>query len=481
MSNYDYDLIVIGGGAAGLTAATFAGQSAAKTLLIEKEEKLGGDCLHFGCVPSKTLIKSASTYHLIQHAEKYGLPRAAVPPVDFKLIKNRIQQTIDHIQKHDEPAYLSKKYNVETIFGEPQFIDQHVIEIDGKKISSRYFIIATGSSALVPPIDGLKNTPYLTNVNIFSLEKFPDRLIVLGGGPIGLEMAQAFSRLGSKVSVIEAAPQLLPKEDKDISDFVQNHLIAEGVDVVINSKAVKVEYQSGNFSVTVNNASTSFNGVISGDALLVAVGRKANVEGMSLEKAGIEYSPRAIKVNKKMQTTSKNIFACGDVNGGYQFTHVASYEAIVAVTNAILKFPTISDYTNTPWVTYLSPEIASIGFNETRAREAGIQFNIHIEPLKDNDRALAEGENTGFLKLILNKRGRVIGVQIVGYRAGDLISEWIPILNGRLGLSAITRAIHPYPTLSEINKTAAVNYTVSTIPSWTKKLIKLVFGYQGKV
>lgn len=479
MAKYDYDLIAIGGGAGGLTASTFAGQSAAKTLLIEKEEKLGGDCLHYGCVPSKSLIKSAYVANTIRHAEEYGLPKVDLPRVNFAQVSQRIHKIINTIQPHDEPEYIQDKYNVETQFGTPKFIDEHTIELNGKTITSRYFVIATGSAPFIPPIPGIKDVPYITNMDIFSLKKLPESLVVLGGGPIGLEMAQSFHRLGSKVTVLERGKQFLPKEDPDVAEFVKNHLENEGITIDMNFETEQVEKRGDLIAITCKCNETGKVFTLETEALLIATGRKANMDELDLEKAGVEFD-RHIKVNAKMQTSSKNIYAVGDVCGGYQFTHVASYEAVVAIYNCILKIPKKADYTNTPWVTYLDPEVASIGYNEHRAKEAGIEYTVHVEEITHNDRALAEGENKGFIKILLNKKGRVIGVQIVAYHAGDLISEWIPILNGNVKLSTVTDAIHPYPTMSEINKNASVNYLVSTIPAWTKKLTKILFGYQGK-
>ena len=479
MAKYDYDLIAIGGGAGGLTASTFAGQSAAKTLLIEKEEKLGGDCLHYGCVPSKSLIKSAYVANTIRHSQEYGLPKVDLPKVDFANVSQRIHNIINKIQPHDEPEYIQDKYNVETQFGTPKFIDDHTIELNGKKITGRYFVIATGSSPFIPPIPGIKDVPYITNMEIFSLKKLPESLVVLGGGPIGLEMAQSFHRLGSKVTVLERGKQFLPKEDSDVAEFIKNQLQNEGITIDMNFETEKVEKRGDLIAVTCKCNESDKVFTLETEALLAATGRQANIAELDLEKAGIEFD-RHIKVNEKMQTSAKNIYAVGDVCGGYQFTHVASYEAVVAIYNCILKIPKKADYTNTPWVTYLDPEVASIGYNEQRAKKAGIEYTKHVEEITHNDRALAEGENKGFIKILLNKKGRVIGVQMVAYHAGDLISEWIPILNGNVKLSTVTDAIHPYPTMSEINKNASVNYLVSTIPAWTKKLTKILFGYQGK-
>jgi len=477
MAKYDYDLIVIGGGAGGLTASTFAGQSAAKTLLIEKGKKLGGDCLHYGCVPSKSLIKSAYVANVIRNSEKYGLPKAFMERVDYGKVRKRIQDIIGVIQEHDEPEYLEEKYNVETKFGSPKFVDDHTMYLNGKKISSRYFVIATGSSAFIPPIEGIQDVSYITNVQIFSLDKLPDSLVVVGAGPIGMEMAQSFHRLGSKVTVVETTDCVLPREDKDISCYVHELLEKEGIDFIVQARVSKAEQVGGTIKLSLEKDGKTR--ILEAENLLMSTGRKANVEGLDLEKAGVEYE-RTIKVNEKMQTSKKHIYAVGDVAGGYQFTHVASYEAVVAIYNAILKIPKKADYTKTPWCTYIDPEVASIGYNEQRAKEAGIEYIKHVEELSHNDRALAEGESKGMIKILMNKKGRVIGVQIVGYHAGDLISEWIPILNGNAKLSMLTEAVHPYPTMSEINKNASVNYMVSTIPPWTKKVTKMLFGYQGK-
>jgi len=477
MSKYHYDLIVIGGGAGGLTASTFAGQSAAKTLLIEKYKKLGGDCLHFGCVPSKSLIKSGYASNVIRQAEKYGLPKVDLPPVDFTKVRDRIQGVIGTIQKHDEPEYIQDKYNVETKFGSPQFIDDHTIALNNEKITARYFVIATGSSPFIPPIEGIEDVSYITNLQIFSLDRLPKSLAVIGAGPIGMEMAQSFHRLGSKVIVVETTECILPREDEDVSCYVHELLAEEGIEFIVNARVTKLEQNGSVIKLTAEKDGQTQ--TIESESLLVSTGRKANVDGLGLEEAGVEYD-RTIQVNKKMQTSQKHIYAVGDVTGGYQFTHVASYEAVVAIYNAILKFPKKADYTNLPWCTYLDPEVASIGYNEKRAKEAGIEYKVQIDHFKENDRALAESESHGFIKILINKKGKPIGVQIVGFHAGDLIHEWVPVLNGKVSLSTLSNSIHAYPTMAEINKNSTVNYLVSTIPPWTKKITKFLFGYQGK-
>ena len=471
MSKYDYDMIVLGGGAAGLTASTACGSVGAKTLLVEKEKELGGDCLHYGCVPSKSLIKSAYCYNVLRESEKYGLPKVDVAPVDFRSVRDRIRKIIGGIQVHDFPEHIKKKYNVETKFGRPRFLDNHTVELNGEKFTSKNFVIATGSSAVIPLVEGINNVPYVTNVDIFSLDKLPGSMIVLGGGPIGLEMAQAFNRLGSKVTVIQSAMQLLPKEDTDIAEFVKKKLEEEGVRVLLNTNAVKVEYDGKMVKATVERSGTKE--ILSGDTLLISTGRKPNIDGLDLQKAGVVFDQRGIKVDRRLRTTAKNIFACGDCHGGYQFTHVAGYEAGIAMMNAcfplipLLRIPIKADYTKLPWCTYLDPEVASVGFNEKRAREAGINYTVYKEDIKNNDRAKAESETDGFVKLILNKKGKLIGVQIAACHAGDLIHEWVAVLNGKVSVQTIANAIHAYPTMAEINKTAGLNYFLSA-PIWTK-------------
>jgi len=315
-------------------------------------------------------------------------------------------------------------------------------------------------------------------MEIFSLDILPESMIVLGGGPIGMEMAQAFARLGSKVTVVQSADHVLAREDEDVSKFVEDRLTDEGVNILLKTKAVKAQLSDRVIQLTVEcDGKTS---ILEAASLLVATGHKPNVGGLDLEKAGVDYDKKGVKVDNHLRTTAKNIYACGDVNGGLQFTHVASYEAVVAIYNCVLKIPKKADYTYVPWCTYLDPEVASIGFNEKRAKEAGIKYSVQIDHFKENDRALAESEPQGFIKMLINKKGKLIGVQIIGYHAGDLIHEWVPVLNGKVSLATISDSIHAYPTMSEINKNSTVNYLVSTIPPWTKKVTKLLFGYQGK-
>jgi pyruvate/2-oxoglutarate dehydrogenase complex dihydrolipoamide dehydrogenase (E3) component len=453
MATYDFDIGILGGGAAGLTIASGAAQLGAKTLLVEKDKELGGDCLHFGFVPSKTLIRTAHVYHLMKNARRFGLPEVALPPVDYKEVSKRIQSVIGTIQKHDSEERFCK-LGARVEFGESTFVDEHTIQSKGGKYSARRWVIATGSSPSNPAVEGLNKTPYVTNREIYSLEKLPESMIILGAGPVAIEMAQAFGRLGTKVSVIQRGRQILTKEDKDMADQVMNVLKEEGVTFHLNSSVMTVQDLGEEREVAIRKGE---NRPISlrGEILLVAMGRDANVGDLGLKEIGVEFDKRGLKVDKRLRTSQKHIFGAGDVTGEYQFTHAAGYEGGIVLSNAIFHLPTQADYTFLPWCTYTDPELASIGMNETAAASAGIRYSVWTEEFKDNDRSLAEGEQTGKIKMILDEKKKPIGVQILGPRAGDLVSEWVAIMNGGTKLSTLASAVHPYPTLGEINKKVA--------------------------
>ncbi|MDF1593250.1 MAG: FAD-dependent oxidoreductase [Desulfobacterales bacterium] len=479
MATYDYDIGIIGGGAAGLTVASGAAQLGAKTLLVEKEAVLGGDCLHFGCVPSKTLIKTAEVYHQMKHAARFGLPPVDVPPVDFKAVAERIRSVINVIQKHDsEERFCRLGARVE--FGEAAFTDEHAIKLNGKTYSAGKWVIATGSSAGIPPLKGLEQTPFITNREIFSLDHLPESMIILGGGPISTEMSQAFCRLGTKVTVVNRGDQILGKEDKDMADAVLEVLKSEGVVFHLDSTIEEIK-DLGNRKEVVIKDKTGRVSRLEAEMILVALGRSANVDGLGLESIGVEIGDRGIVVDNRLRTSQKHIFAAGDVNGGYQFTHAAGYEGGIVVSNAIFRLPRKANYTYLPWCTYSQPELASIGMNEKTARAAGIEYSVWTEAFKDNDRSLAEGEPVGKVKMLLDKKEKPIGIQILGPHAGDLISEWVAILNGRVKLATLAGAIHPYPTIAEINKRVAGSFFSTKIFSEkVQKGLKFFFNLKGR-
>lgn len=479
MTKFDFDIGIIGGGAAGLTVTAGAAQLGAKALLIEKETSLGGDCLHYGCVPSKTLIRTASVYHLMKNGAKFGLPSPEMPPVDFAKISERIRFVINVIQKHDSPERFCR-LGARVEFGNAAFRDEHSVSVSGKIFSARHWVIATGSSPSVPPIEGLQKVSYLTNREIFTLEKLPKKMIVLGAGPIAIEMAQAFCRLGTEVHVVQRSNQILSREDKDMSDIVMENLRREGVRFHLNARTVKISESAGEKQLTYEGPDGGEQN-IRADQLLVALGRDPNVGGMALENIGVDFDRKGVKVDNRLRTSQKHIYAAGDVNGAYLFTHAAGYEGGVVIGNAIFRLPRKADYTLLPWCTFTEPELASIGMNETRARAAGYNYSIWQEEFADNDRNLAEGGDSGRIKLLLDEKERPLGVQILGLHAGDLLGEWVGIMAGRVRIATIAAAVHPYPTMAEISKRVSGSVLSKKLFSnKVRKALSFFFSLQGR-
>ncbi len=481
MAQYEYDLGIIGGGAAGLTAAAGSARFGAKTILIEKTDRLGGDCLHVGCVPSKTLIRTAGVWAQTRRAAEFGLPEISLPPVDLGAVMDRVHSVIEKIQHHDSVERFCG-LGAEVRFGSPAFADDHVVVLDGKRISARSWIIATGSRPALPPVEGLSKVAYWTNETVFSQRKLPGRLIVLGGGPIGLELAQSFARLGSKVIVVEFMGQILGPEDADIAAILRERLLAEGVEIHADTRAVSAESRNGMIALTVGpSQGEGPTRIIEGDAILVSAGRKPNIEGLNLDAAGITYTQRGIPANDRLKTNIPHIYACGDINGVMPFTHVAGYEGGIALTNAVLRLPRKADYAKIGWCTYTDPEVASIGLNEKRARIKGIEYRVIEERFVDNDRALAEGEPMGKIKLLVSPKGAFLGCQIIGAHAGELIHEWVLSLAAGVKLSTMASTVHIYPTMSEISKRVAGDLFAEKIFSdKTKTILRLLFNLKGR-
>jgi pyruvate/2-oxoglutarate dehydrogenase complex dihydrolipoamide dehydrogenase (E3) component len=481
MGAYDFDIGILGGGAAGLTVAAGAAQFGARTLLVEKSPRLGGDCLHCGCVPSKTLIRTAGVRALIRRAPAFGLPPAETGPVDLGAVMDRVAGVIAAIQEHDSPERFCS-LGADVRFGPARFLDEHAVEHDGKRVSARAWVVATGSRPALPPVPGLDAVPFWTNENVFAQRRLPARLLVLGGGPIGVELAQAFARLGSRATVVEFLDQLLGPEDEDVAAIVRARLEAEGLELLTGTKAVRVERRGEGVALAVAPArGAGGERTLEADALLVATGRRPNVEGLGLEAAGVTFTPKGIPTDARMRTNRKHIYAVGDVNGVLPFTHVAGYEGGIALANAVLRLPRRADYALVPWCTYTDPEVASIGLNEKRARSAGVAYRVLEEPFAANDRALAEGEPAGKIKVLVSPAGKILGCQIVGARAGELIHEWVAVMNGRLKLATVAGAVHAYPTLAEISKRAAGGYFATKLFSdRTRGLLHLLFGLKGR-
>jgi pyruvate/2-oxoglutarate dehydrogenase complex dihydrolipoamide dehydrogenase (E3) component len=479
MANYDFDIGILGGGAAGLTVASGAAQFGAKTLLIEKENELGGDCLHFGCVPSKTLIRSAHIYHLMKTAEKFGLPRVDLNPVDFREVAKRIQSVINAIQKHDSKERFCK-LGARVEFGNANFIDEHAVRLNGEIFSAKNWVIATGSSPFIPPIEGIDKTPYITNKELFSLKDLPQSMIAIGGGPIAIEMAQAFKRLGTKVTVVELANQILGAEDSDMAEELMNILISEGIIFHLGSMPISTKDLGNEKEIVIKNAEGNTIS-LKAETILVAVGRKTNLHGLGLEEISVERDKKSLNIDNRLRTSHKHIYVAGDATGSYQFTNAAGYEGSIVLSNAILHLPRKVDYAYLPWCTYTDPELACIGMNEKKAAAAGIPYSVWTEEFRTNDRSLAECEETGKIKLLLDENEKPIGIQILGPSAGELISEWVAVMNGNVKLSAIASAIHPYPTLGEINKKVVGSFFSGKIFSEkVKKTLKFFFNLKGR-
>lgn len=478
MATYDFDIGVIGGGAAGLTVTAGAAQLGARTLLIEKTPKLGGDCLHYGCVPSKTLIRTAHAYHELSKTTNYGLPAVDRAPVNFSTVAERIRSVIDTIQVHDSVERFCK-LGAQVEFGEPEFVDEHSVQLNGKSFSAKFWVIATGSSPAPPRLKAINSLDYITNKEIYSLDKLPASMIILGAGPIAMEMAQSFQRLGTKVRVIQRSGQILSKEDKDMADTVMEILRKEGVQIHLNTNVVDAHQQNGIRSITVADNEGN-QATYTADTVLLAQGRTPNIEGLGLNHIGIETTSGGIVVDNRLRTSHKHIFAPGDINGSFLFTHAAGYEGGIVVTNAIFRLPRKTDYSLMPWCTYTDPELASVGMNEKSAKQAGIDYSVWTEEFSANDRALAEGSTIGKIKLLLDEKEKPIGVQIAGPRAGDLLGEWIAVLGGNVKLSTLAGTIHPYPTLAEINKRVAGSFLSTKIFSEKiKKGLKFFFQLKG--
>ncbi len=479
MNTYEYDIAIIGGGAAGLTVASGSAQLGAKTLLIEKEKELGGDCLHVGCVPSKTLIRTAQAYHTMKHPLVFGLPAVEVPPVDFIKVKKRIRSVISTIQKHDSEERFCR-LGVRVEFGEPAFTDEHSVRLNGRSVSAKTWVIATGSSPGRPPVEGLDETPHITNKEMFSLDRLPESMIILGAGPIATEMAQAFCRLGTRVSVVQRSGQILSKEDKDMADGVMEVLAAEGVAFHLNTSVLGVKDLGHEKEVRIKNTKGEILS-LKAEQILVAMGRDPNIQDLQLEGIGVDADRKGIRVDPRMRTSQRHIYAAGDVTGQFQFTHAAGYEGGIVVSNAIFHLPRKADYTFFPWCTYTDPELAGIGMNEKTAEQAGMEYTVFTEAFQDNDRSLAEGERAGKIKMLLDANEKPLGVQIFGPQAGELLSEWVAVLNGKVRLSTLASAVHPYPTLGEINKRVAGAYLSPKIFSdKVRKGLKFFFHLKGR-
>ena len=460
---FDTNLVVIGGGSAGLVTAYIAAAVKARVTLIEKH-KLGGDCLNYGCVPSKALIRSAKFLSHIARSPEFGIKQADAE-FDFAEVMERVQRVIEKIEPHDS----IERYNglgVDVVIGEARITSPWTVEVNGETIRTRNIVVATGGQPFVPPIEGIDQVDYYTSDNLWQLRDKPSRLAVLGGGPIGSELTQAFARLGVTVTQVEMLPRILLREDPEISDLVQQKFSAEGVRVLTGHTAKRFIKREGKDYLVAENENAEVE--VEFDALLVAVGRSPRSSGFGLEELGVRLNPnRTIEVNEYLQTSIPTIYACGDVAGPYQFTHVAAHQAWYTSVNSLFgmikRFK--ADYSVIPWATFTEPEIARVGLNETEAREQGIEYEVTRYGIDDLDRAIADSEAHGFVKVLtIPGKDRILGVTIVGEHAGDLIAEYVLAMRHGLGLNKILGTIHIYPTLAEANKYAAGEWKRAHVP-----------------
>ncbi len=477
---FDRNLIVIGAGSAGLVTAYIAAAVKASVTLVERH-RMGGDCLNTGCVPSKALIRAAKHVAQIRRAPEFGID-GGVARVEFGRVMERVQDVIRQIEPHDSiDRYRS--LGVDVVQGNARLISPWEVEIsadDGstRRLSSRAIVIASGARPLLPPIPGLDEVEPLTSDNLWSLRELPPRLLVLGGGPIGCELAQAFARLGSRVALVEMAPRLMLREDPEVSEAVAGRFAAEGIDLHLGHKAVAFRRAGAKCSLVAEHDGREV--VIDFDRVLVAVGRSANLKGFGLEELGIE-TDRTVLTNEFMQTRFPNILAAGDVAGPYQFTHTAAHQAWYAAVNALFdpfkKFR--ADYSVIPWATFVDPEVARVGLNETEATEHGIAYEVTRYGIDDLDRAIADGEAEGFVKVLtVPGKDRILGVTIVGQHAGELIAEYVLAMKHRIGLNRILGTIHIYPTMAEANKYAAGNWKRAHAPASLLRWVERFHGWR---
>ena len=451
---FDYNIVVIGGGSAGLVSSYIAAAVKAKVLLIEKH-KMGGDCLNTGCVPSKALIRSAKMLHYAKRAKDFGFQKTTVE-FDFAEVMERVQRVIKEVEPHDSVERY-QGLGVEVMQAEAKIISPYEVEVDGKTITAKNIIVATGARPMVPSIPGLEDVGYLTSDTVWDLREQPKRLLVLGGGPIGCELAQSFQRLGSEVLLVQRGPHLLPREDVEVAEMVEARFVEDGVQVLTGHSAQRFEMLDGQRVLVCEHDGAEIR--IEFDQLLIALGRKANVQGFGLETLDIKIAPRGtIEADEFLRTNFPNIYVCGDVTGPYQFTHTAAHQAWYAAVNALFS-PLKSfrvDYSVIPWATFTDPEVARVGLNELEAKEKNIAYEISTYSIDDLDRAIADSDAQGLVKVLtVPGKDKILGVTIVGSHAGDLIAEFVTAMKHGLGLNKILGTIHIYPTLAESNKYVA--------------------------
>ncbi len=478
-AKFDANVVVIGAGSAGLVASLIVAGAKAKVVLIEKH-KMGGDCLNTGCIPSKSLIRSGRIMSYIRRASEFGIDSAS-GKVNFSEVMNRVQGIIKTIEPHDSVERFTS-LGVECVQGEARIESPYTVSVGGRKIHTRSIIVASGARPLVPAIEGLEEIDYLTSDSVWTLQELPEKLLVVGGGPIGCELSQAFSNLGSKVTQLDMADRIMPREDPEVSDLVSTQFERQGIRILCDHKLLRFESVDGsNYMVAEHRGETIR---VEFDKVLLAIGRKANVEGFGLQELGVTMTEQGtIRVNEYLQTNFPNIFACGDVAGPYQFTHMASFQAWFASLNAMSGglWRSRVNYRVVPWATFTDPEVARVGLSEHEARQQGISYEITRYDLDDHDRALADGENHGFIKVLtVPGKDKILGVCIVGYHAAELIGEFVFAMTHGMGLKKISAVTHIYPTLMEANKFTANAWRSARLPEKYFHLAEKYFRWRRR-
>jgi pyruvate/2-oxoglutarate dehydrogenase complex dihydrolipoamide dehydrogenase (E3) component/uncharacterized membrane protein YdjX (TVP38/TMEM64 family) len=474
---FDANVVVVGGGSAGLVTSLIVAGAKAKVVLVEKH-RMGGDCLYTGCVPSKSIIRSGRIMEYIRRAEDYGIVDAA-GKVDFAAVMRRVQTVIETIEPHDSPERFTS-LGVECVNGAARLLSPYEVEVEGKRITTESIVIASGARPFIPPVPGLNGIDYLTSDNVWSLTELPPRLLVVGGGPIGCELAQAFSRLGSKVTQVDMAERIMPREDADVSAAVSTRFEAQGIEVLTSHRLQKFETVDGEHFMEAEHQGKTVR--VAFDRVLLAIGRKANTEGFGLEEIGVALTPQGtVEVNEYLQTSLPNVFACGDVAGPYQFTHMASYQAWFAALNAIAGgiWRSRVNYSVVPWATFTDPEVARVGLSEDEAKQRGIAYELTRYEMNHHDRSLADGEAHGFVKILtVPGKDKILGVTIVGYHAGEQIAEFVFAMTHNMGLKSISAVTHIYPTLGEANKFAANAWRSARLPTQYFPWLKRFFDWR---
>jgi pyruvate/2-oxoglutarate dehydrogenase complex dihydrolipoamide dehydrogenase (E3) component len=476
---FDYDVVIIGAGSGGLVACKVANGLGKKTALIEKR-KLGGDCTWFGCIPSKTLIKSANMGHQTTRLREFGLEPAGPVELNADKVMAHVRAVVQADADGHPPEMLEAE-GIGVLFGAARFLDTHNLMVGEKKVSSRRFVICTGSHPFIPPISGLAEIPYLTNETIFDLEALPESMIVLGAGPIGIELSAALNRLGVKVTIIQRSANILKKDDVELVDRLVRILRDEGVEILTETKTKEFTQQGGKVIAEIEDAKGKRQ--IEAESVLVSVGRRPNLEGLDLEKAGVEFDSAGVKVDRHLRTTANNIYACGDVVPPYLFTHVAEYEAIIAATNASLGLPLKkTNYDNVLWATYTDPELAHAGLTEEQARrQYGDKIRIYRWEHKDVDRAKTDLAQNGLSKFVCDNKGKLLGIHILGHSAAELMHEAQLVKSLGLPFSKIASVIHAYPSYSDAVRQPAKRCYIDILQNnFFIKLFKKIAPGKGK-